>query len=468
MTAARKAPSALRAGAAQVDITPDAGVQVAGHVGVHRPAKFVEDPIYAKALVLESAGRKLCLVALDVTIITRRHADEIRRAAVERFGFEYDAVMVHATQTHSAPALGHFILTEEFEAIPPEFDWLRGGDERYNAFAVERTIEAVRLANESLEPVQVGAASGIEYRMAFNRRAVMRDGMVQMPPPRWSDPDGPARMRYMEGPIDPEVGVVCLRRQDLRMPAILANYTCHPVHVFPKPIISPDWPGALADELRSAFGRECVALVTNGACGNVNPWPPFDPDYVEDHRRMGRVLAGVVRDTMERITFRQEAVLDRRARRLAIPLREIEPERLEAARKVLAEQPAPRWADDEHTYVAWEWMRAAGLVDLANLREREPELDYEVQVFRVGDAALVGLPGEPFVEGGLRIKLASPAYPTYVLHCTNQYVGYIPVREAFARGGHEVVTSPWSKLAPEALDMVVDAATGLLREVFAE
>lgn len=78
----------------------------------------------------------------------------------------------------------------------------------------------------------------------------------------------------------------------------------------------------------------------------------------------------------------------------------------------------------------------------------------------------MGLPGEPFVEGGLWIKLASPTYPTYMVHDVNQYVGYLPIQEAFERGGHEVGPSYWAKLVPKALDRVVEAATELLDELF--
>ncbi|MEM3465668.1 MAG: hypothetical protein QW566_04265, partial [Candidatus Jordarchaeales archaeon] len=171
----------LRVGAAQVDITPKAGIQLAGNVGVHRPAEVVSDPLFSKALVLEYNGRKACFITLDVCVATKQYCDDIRRTAVEKFGFDFQGVMVHALQIHSAPSLGHFMLAEDFEGIPREFDWLRGGDERYNQFAVERIIESVRLANEKLEPVRVGVGSGVEGRVAFNRRAVTRDGTVMMP-----------------------------------------------------------------------------------------------------------------------------------------------------------------------------------------------------------------------------------------------------------------------------------------------
>src|SRR5262249_36326041 len=105
------------------------------------------------------------------------------------------------------------------------------------------------------------------------------------------------------------------------------------------------------------------------------------------------------------------------------------------------------------------------LVEHETLRERDGTWEYEVQVLRIGPAALVGLPGEPFVEGGLRIKLASPTFPTYIVHNTN-YAAYIPTREAFERGGYEVRAGLISKFAPEALDTIVAAATELLRTMF--
>jgi len=451
-------------GAAQVDITPQYPAHLAGSGrGEYRPARFVQDPLYARAIVLEAGGRKVCLVSLDLTIVTREWTERIREVAGE-FGLEPDAVMVHATQTHSAPSLGYFMLDEALET-PPELEWLRGSESRYFDFAFGRIVEAVRWASESSEPVSWAVGSGVEGRFAFNRRGVTREGRVIMPPRRWQEPLGPTYIRYLEGPIDPEVGVVCFRSPSLEVKAFLLHYTCHPVNVFPKPIVSSDWPGAWAEEMRGRFGEGCVPLVLNGCCGNINPWAPFDPDWRPDHRRMGRALAEVVDKVLEALTFQDEAELDWRVRHIRIPIREVEPELLKEAESVLSEHPTPPRRDDGS--VEPEWMRAASIMSVHLLRKREPELDYEVQAFRIGDVAVVGLPGEPFVEGQLRVKLASPARFTYMAHCVNHYVGYIPTQEAFAHGGHEVETMYWAKLVPDALDMIVEEATGLLREMFA-
>jgi neutral ceramidase len=457
----------LHAGAAMVDITPQAGTHLAGSVGEHRPAKLVAEPTFARVLILESAGRKLCLVALDVTIVTAPYTARIREAA-QRLGFESDAVMVHATQTHSAPPIGKFMVDDDFPELPPEFEWLTGGEDEYANWALQRIAEALSEADANLQPVEIAAGSGIEGRMAFNRRAVKHDGTIGMPGPRnWIEPLGPTWIRYIEGPIDPELGVVCLRGANLGMAAMLLHYTCHPVHVFPRPIVSPDWPGAWAEEMRRTHGRQCVPLVLNGCCGNINPWPPYDPDYVEDHRRMGRVLAETSAPVIESLQFSPEAELDWRVRHLQIPIREVPADDLKWAQEYLDHNPVPPWEDESAGKVARDWTRASGLVSVELCRKRQGDIDYEVQVLRLGEIAIVGLPGEPFVEGQLRIKLASPARFTYVAHCTTEYVGYIPTSEALTRGGHEGTTSYWAKLAPEALDMIVSASVKLLDDLFA-
>jgi len=181
---------------------------------------------------------------------------------------------------------------------------------------------------------------------------------------------------------------------------------------------------------------------------------------------MGKVLAETAGKVIEALTFHEEGILDWKVQHLAIPIREVPPKNLEEARKTLTEHPKPLWTDETRTQVDGKWMRAAQMLSVHLLREREGDLDYEIQVFRVGDTAFVGLPGEPFVEGGLRIKLASPTYPTYIVHDVNQYVGYLPIKAAFERGGHEVGPTYWAKLVPEALDRIVETATEVLNELF--
>ena len=453
-----------------VDITPKAGTHLAGGgAGEHRPAQVVLDPLYAKAVVFEQDGRKVCILALDVTIVTEEWTRRIRDAAASRFGFDPDAVLVHATQTHAAPTLGHIMFDPDFPGLSDDVEYLRGGETSYYEFAVDRAIEAVGQAHAALRPAQLATGSAVRDGLAFNRRGVMRDGRVCMPwfYSRNQFPLGPTHIRYMEGPIDPEVGVLAVRDADMRMIAMLLHYTCHPVNVFATELfaVSADWPGAWSEETQKRFGRDCVPLVLNGCCGNINPWPPFVPDFRPDHRRMGAALADASAAVVGRMRFAPSSALAWRTERIPLPLKAPDAQRVAEARKVLDAHPEPLWSKDSPGRIDPAWFRAASVMSVELFRKRSPNLLYEIQVMRIGDAAIVGLPGEPFVEGQLAIKLGSPAAATYVAHATTQYVGYIPTREAHSRGGHEVDFSYWAKLAPEALDRIVEQAVMMAKEL---
>ncbi|MBS7648792.1 hypothetical protein KEJ17_04010 [Candidatus Bathyarchaeota archaeon] len=452
----------LYAGVAQVDITPERGTQLAGDIGRYRPNEFVLDPIYAKALVLESNGSKLCFLSCDLASITAEWANKIRKLASEKFGLKPEAVLIHAVQNHAAPSIGHIMVSNECNLIPPELPWLRDGDAEYSSFALARILEAISIANKNSEPAWIGAASGVEGRVAFNRRFVMRNGKVQTHP-RAADPN----ILYAEGPIDPELGVVCIVTEDARVSAMILYYTCHPTHGYPNRYVTADWPGAWSNGVREVFGETCIPLVVNGCCGNIHHMNHLDPNYVDDQYRMGRLLTETAVNVAKRISdYRNDVVLDFRATNIKIPLREISRDEFEKARQLLRKHPEPLWVDDTHTRVDWDWMYAVSLLDLYEQRQRYPYFDYEIQVLRVGNIAFVGLMGEPFVEGQLAIKLQSPTYPTYVLHNCNGYAGYIPTKHAFQGGGYETRTSNWSKLAPEALDIIVNESVKMLKEIF--
>ena len=84
-----------------------------------------------------------------------------------------------------------------------------------------------------------------------------------------------------------------------------------------------------------------------------------------------------------------------------------------------------------------------------------------MQAFKItDDFAIVGLPGEVFVELGLAIKAGSPFKTTLVIELTNSHIAYVPTREAFAEGSYETINS---RLAPGGGEMMVESAIRLLK-----
>ena len=431
----------------------------------------IRDPLYARALVIESAGRRVCWLSLDILAVTRPWADEIKRRAVSRFGFQQDAIMVHVVQNHAAPSLGHFFVfnEEDWGCFPGEYPWLLGGDARYNAVCVDGAVQAIGAACAALRPAVIRAGRGVDGRVAFNRRFIMRDGTGLAEPglraePGQTNPD----ILCCEGPADPEVGVVTFTGDDGRVFAALLHHTSHPCHGYPERWVSAGWPGAWCDGVRDLLGPGCVAMLVNGFCGNVHHRNHLDPGYRDDHHDMGRKLTQTTARVIERLVPLDPPVLDWRALSLRVPMRAPTDDEVTAARRLLSEHPEPQWTDASRTAVEWDWVYAATRIDLAENVRKTPLFDYPIQVFRLGSMALVSVPGEPFVQEQLRIKGASPAAFTFMAHMSNAYVGYIPTLEAFRNGGYETRTGAGSKLVPAALTMIGDTIITTLHELFRE
>ena len=452
----------LRAGAARVDLTPELGTQLAGDIGRHRPAEEIRERLYANALVVELGPERLGLLSLDLAVVTEPWLAMIRAGVAARTGLPADRLAVHAVQNHAAPALGHLVVSDGCRLVPPELPWLRGGDDAYHPWAVEQCVRAVSEAAAAVEPVTVRAGRGVDGRVAFNRRFVMRDGTAVCHPAA-CDPS----ILHVEGPTDPEVGVVTFTDARHQVAAVLLHHTCHPCHGYPHRFVIGDWPGVWGELVREECGPQCVPLVLNGCCGNIHHANHLDPHTHSDHAAMARLLMESTARVLQGLAPVPASGLGVHRTVLRVPLRELPPGELAAARELVAEYPEPKWVNEERTQVDWDWVYAVSRLDLHALRERDPLYACEVQVLRLGDVALAALTGEPFVEGQLEIKLHSPASHTLVAHNCNGFGGYVPTPEALRRGGYETRTAQWSKLGPEALDRMVSAAGDLLQEAFA-
>jgi hypothetical protein len=89
----------------------------------------------------------------------------------------------------------------------------------------------------------------------------------------------------------------------------------------------------------------------------------------------------------------------------------------------------------------------------------------EVQAIVFGrDLALVGYPGDSFVELGLAIKQNSPFALTFVSEQSgNGSISYVPNEKAFPEGSYEVDSA---RVAPGGGEVLATAAIRLLTELF--
>ncbi len=73
----------LRAGVAEVDISPPPGVQIVGYPTVVRPNTGIHDPLMADCLVLDDGSTRLAVITADIVgyekQFVRRLRDSVQR-----------------------------------------------------------------------------------------------------------------------------------------------------------------------------------------------------------------------------------------------------------------------------------------------------------------------------------------------------------------------------------------------------
>lgn len=420
----------MQAGFAKIDITPALGGQKIGWIKPI-PIETIADPLYARAAVFADGQERLGFVQLDTLSVRWSTVQEVRRQVETAVGLPAGSLMVAATHNHSGPAVATVC------DVPR--------DDAYLAWMIPRVAQAVGAAVAALEEAEVGFASVAEFGLTHNRRTALRDGTTTTHGLGFRHP----LALYIEGPIDPEVAVLAARRPSGALLGVLLNFACHPVHRGGEPVVTAGFPGVLAAKLAVRGCPHSVFL--NGACGNLSPGDPQQPVQpgMED---IGRRLAEDAFAAIETMVFQAQVPLGARQTTVPLPYRQ-----LSAAEIGGSVRGAQRFVDP----TAYD-RAMPKLLERIRSRGTQPA---EVQVLRLGEVTFTSIPAELFVQLGLRIKEA--AYPGHGLVVThaNGMVGYVPHREAFARGGYETTFGPAWRLAPEAGELLVAAASDLLRSL---
>jgi hypothetical protein len=447
-------------------ITPPVGIAHAGWgAQTHQRAEGVDLDLLATVLVIGDGDVEAALVDVDFCVVGRALADPIRAAVADLCHLPFDHVRLSYTHTHSGPMLGPGWMTEGEELIPAYVQSLPG-----------RIAGAAWEARGRLRPARVAAGSGAS-EIVVNRRLRLPTGRV-------------VAGRNWAGFADREVKVVRIDDADERPLAVLVHFGCHPTIMGPpNRLLTPDYPGIVRQVVEAATGARCLFL--QGAAGNTHAVV----DYVGDpavYHRLGAILgheAAKVALSLATVPRRERLVEvlesgaplgiyadeptgepDGTVRVATWPVslgvREYPPAAAAAAE---ARRTATRLAEIRAHGPHAELQAAVGVArragmfaDKAAQYAGRSEAAAELHGLRIGPVALVGFPGEPFSEIGARVKAGSPFAHTLFSGYTNDYLGYVPVAEAYPEGGYEVETSPF---LPDAADRIVDASLGLLREL---
>ena len=79
-------------------------------------------------------------------------------------------------------------------------------------------------------------------------------------------------------------------------------------------------------------------------------------------------------------------------------------------------------------------------------------IEVQVEIWKLGDVAIVSIPGEPFAEIGVAVRNASPL--DYTMFCGySDGIGgdYLPMTCEYDQGGYEVERTPYGRQADKKL-----------------
>jgi len=255
----------LKAGVGRAEIVAPPGMPLSGYGDrINKPNTGVHDAVYARALVLESGGKRAGVVSADILMMSRELHQEVADRVKD---LDLDFLAISCTHTHYS--IGAYVDNKVAEiAVMGKYDPA--------AFEIvaDAMARAVREAAADQRPAHVGAASGPAPAVTHNRR-------------------------HEGGPTDPAIRVLGLWDADGKLMAVIMNHAIHPTTMPSRTtLVSGDVAGR-AEAWMEERHPGAVAMFMNAGLGDQSPYLPGMKDSWEKVAAIG-----------ERMAERSEQILD--------------------------------------------------------------------------------------------------------------------------------------------------------------
>jgi len=366
----------LLAAAGKVDITPSRPVYIAGY-GSNRKSEGVNDPLWARCLVLKNGGQSIAFVSCDLLGLSRLHIEKIR-AGIGRVPRE--RVLIGCTHTHSGPdTYGQWGPKPTVSGV--DTDWLKS---TYGKIAMMVDETAGRLLPATLKYAKTTGLKDVSYN---------------------------ARVKEI---LDTDLAVMQVNGQDGKAVATFVNYGCHP-EVLNNRKMTSDFPHWLRKRIEDAQGG--VAIYMNGAQGGMvtadiknegkypkgEAWPEAE--------RIGAELARVTLQILADAKPVEDAAITFSQRQFLVPMEN----------------------------AGFKMLMQAGVLP-SEMMEGE-NIRTEVSRVTVGPAEFLTLPGEALPNIGFYLKRQMSGDPKFLLGLTGDALGYILTPEDYGLNLYRYETS---------------------------
>lgn len=488
--------SGLKFGWAEIDLTPDKKVSLAGQFA-ERISEYVEKPITATAMAVSSETDQMVLVSCDLMSIGWKLVVAVReRLKCNNVGLNPEKIVMSAIHTHTGPSYASASAGRlqnkgtSFRSIlepylPKDKKYVEKQNISDNPEIVgqiemfELLVERIsKVVLEAWENRNEGCFSNAFGRAAVGmcRRAVYNDGSAQM----WGDTNQ-AVFVEVEGGNDSGIELLYVFDDKKKLTGIVANLACPAQCVQHRLFVSPDFWGEVKKRIREYFGEDIFLLTLCGAAGdqcpvdiirwvepysdvndpNINRKHPLkrkaDPSMfdLEGMRKTGKRIAREIIDIYEEGLDepQEEPEFMHHVNTVQLPIRRATLAEEEEAKKAIKDYLWEKKGDVDYIDAA-KLQRYLGILLRMAVQDKYDTMDVEIHVMRLGTVAIATNPFELFLDYGNQIKARSYAEQTFLIQLANGYEGYIPTEKA-ERGGHYSAFIPSGQVGHEGGDKLV-------------
>ncbi|MEX1040836.1 MAG: hypothetical protein WDZ51_09415 [Pirellulaceae bacterium] len=425
----------LRVAVFQADATPEIGTPVA-----YAATRSIQDPLFAKGIVILGSGKPIVLCAVDWIGIGNGGYDAWREKLAAAAGTTPDRVSVHCLHQHDGPRC-------DFDAEELLAEHGLGGDFfdlLFNRQTIEATSAAIREALKSPQPVtHLGIGQAKVEKVASNRRVLGEDGKVAII--RWSRTTDPAASAAPEGLIDPLLRSISFWNED--QPVVcLTYYATHPQSYYGQGDVTSEFVGIAREKREAESGVPHIHF--NGAGGNITAGKYNDGSKENRPVLTKRMETGMQKawEATERRPI-SAAEVDWKMTQVQLPLAEhLSREAEEATLKNREIDPK---------------QRLGAATNLAFILRREQQLPTELSRLSLGDVHLVHMPGELFIEYQLAAQKMVPKGTVCMAAYGDYGPGYIGTEISYTQGGYET-SARATNVSPQVEKVLMDGLRELL------
>lgn len=420
-------------GFSEIKITPNAiGTPMGGYYT--RYSTGIHDNLYARAMYFSNEKEEIIIISVDLVCIYLKFVQRIRNKIFEKTNIKPQNILICSIHNHSGPdTLGIIdfkgIFSHTFNrAIMTDIE--------------KNIVRAAILAKKNAFVGKIGFEKRkIEERIIINRRDPQKDS------------------KY-------DLGVIRVDSDSGEIMGLMINYACHAT-TLPRTntLLTAEFPGYMVQKIKKLTNKSVFSMYTNGACGDINPnlYPENEPFHLITKERISKHSYGEFNNlgnynkTRKLGFFLAERALEIAKSVKCSEIKDIKivSETIEIPFQDLRKNNSLKSIINHLSYKFKKFLitnllnfKRSNLTYLSAIkRGKKWYFRTELQIIKINDILILSIPGELFIEFGLKLISKSSSKNTFIIELSNDWIGYLYPPKEYFLGGYETGLVSFSPVA---------------------